>query len=105
MGGPDCYACRWRQNVPGSAHSACGNPLVQKPDTAALCAAAVMQFGGFTTDHLAVRFNAHGVRSGWAFFPFNFDPVWLETCTGFVASEAPPADQAPSALAGMEGRS
>lgn len=56
-----CYRCRHRRNVPGDAHSAC--------------------------DNLDARVTAdqHGIRNGWFFWPFNFDPVWLTGCSGFVA--------------------
>lgn len=28
--------------------------------------------------------NPHGVRNGWFMHPMNFDPVWLESCSGFT---------------------
>ncbi|KKM20558.1 hypothetical protein LCGC14_1644330, partial [marine sediment metagenome] len=33
--------------------------------------------------NIKVRGNAYGIKSGWFNHPFNFDPVWLEECTGF----------------------
>jgi len=59
MATPDCYKCVHRRNVPGDAHSGCVN----------------------NTAH--VTGNLHGIRMGWFLWPANFDPVWLETCTGF----------------------
>lgn len=56
---PDCYKCKHRNDIPGDAHSECGNRLAK------------------------VRGNDHGVKHGWFFWPFNFDPVWLEECDGF----------------------
>ena len=29
--------------------------------------------------------DAHGIRNGWFFWPINFDPGWLQSCTGFKA--------------------
>jgi len=26
------------------------------------------------------KVNAHGYKKGWAFVPFNFDPIWI-TCS------------------------
>lgn len=56
---PKCYGCQHRRNTPGSHHSRCAN----------LEAEAVG--------------NPHGIRNGWFFWPFNFDPIWLKSCTGF----------------------
>jgi hypothetical protein len=30
-----------------------------------------------------VKGNKHGIRNGWFNHPFNFDPTWLEECSGF----------------------
>jgi hypothetical protein len=54
-----CYRCKHRRAVPGDCHSACGN----------------------LTAH--VIGDAHGKFNGWFSWPFNFDPVWLLSCTGF----------------------
>ena len=32
---------------------------------------------------LKIRAADHGVRNGWFEWPVNFDPIWLESCTGF----------------------
>lgn len=59
MDKPDCYKCVHRRNVPGDAHSACSNIKAK------------------------VIGNSYGRSQGWFFWPFNFDPVWLESCNGF----------------------
>lgn len=60
---PNCYKCVHRLDVPGDVHSRCNN-------------------------HKAKVFaKTHGVRNGWFHWPINFDPVWLETCTGFSDNE------------------
>jgi hypothetical protein len=56
---PNCYDCLHRREIPGDAHSNCINTGAK------------------------VKGNAHGIRSGWFFWPVNFDPVWLESCDGF----------------------
>lgn len=56
---PDCYECKHRRNVPGDAHSSCAN------------------------DKAKVKGNEHGIKSGWFWWPRNFDPVWLVGCDGF----------------------
>ena len=56
---PDCYKCDYRGKIPGDAHSKCHN------------------------GEASVKGHPHGVRSGWFFWPLNFDPVWLVSCDGF----------------------
>jgi hypothetical protein len=60
---PNCYECKHRRRVPGDAHSSCANPNAE------------------------VTGRELGIRKGWFFHPFNFDPVWLLSCTGFEAKE------------------
>lgn len=31
---------------------------------------------------LKVVFGEEGLKEGWASWPFNFDPLWLEECSG-----------------------
>lgn len=56
---PDCYKCVHRRTLPGNCHSRCNN------------------FQAHVTG------NRHGMARGWFMWPFNFDPVWLESCNGF----------------------
>jgi len=58
---PNCYKCEFRGSIPGDAHSQCHNINAH------------------------VEGDAYGRRSGWFFWPVNFDPVWLESCDGFKA--------------------
>ena len=56
---PKCYNCIHRRKLVGDAHSACNNVLAD------------------------VTGNKHGIKNGWFQWPFNFDPIWLESCDGF----------------------
>ena len=31
--------------------------------------------------------NAHGVKHGWCYWPFNFDPIWIDACIFFSRKE------------------
>jgi len=62
-GKPNCYECKWRHDLPGDAHSGCGN------------------------NRAHVQGHPHGLRMGWFFWPYNFDPTWLESCDGFEAKD------------------
>lgn len=60
---PDCYKCKHRGKLIGDCHSSCKNTEAK------------------------VSGNKHGIKSGWFFHPFNFDPIWLEECDGFENKE------------------
>lgn len=55
-----CYTCKYRKNIPGDCHSSCGNQLA------------------------TVKADPYGIRKGWFFHPFNFDPIWLRYCDGYA---------------------
>lgn len=74
---PNCYQCVHRGSVPGSCHSSCRHPQ------ASLTAFFIGE------NPLGVTANAHGIRKGWFVWPMDFDPVWLETCSGFEVKPAP----------------
>jgi len=40
---------------------------------------------GQAAKKLNVTGNPLGIRRGWFNWPFNFDPVWLESCDGLEA--------------------
>ncbi len=87
---PDCYDCRFRDDIPGDAHSCCKHP--DAPPITGL-GQIVQILGsrsgagpGFTT-RMDVVFHPTGVRKGWAAWPWNFDPVWLLKCSGFTRKE------------------
>ena len=86
---PDCYQCKHRRDVPGSAHSRCEHPKVGKKNE--VVELLSMLGGGHHPPlpmGLNVRGNPHGIKRGWFGWPFNFDPVWLEECDGFEEKQA-----------------
>jgi hypothetical protein len=93
---PNCYKCKWRQGVPGDAHSSCHHPVTggahDDPLMELLSILGSVGRGPGATDtdsaaKLGITANPHGIRHGWFQWPYNFDPVWLETCEGFEAKE------------------
>ena len=92
---PNCYECKYRADVPRSAHSSCQHPLVANtikgnPLLEAMAIfASVGRVKPFTvgTEMLRVTANPHGITNGWFIWPVNFDPVWLLTCDGFEAKK------------------
>ena len=91
---PNCYDCKWKGNVPGSAHICCEHPAFQKahddPAVALLSIFASVQRVPPMQAHvegITVKGNEHGIKSGWFNHPWNFDPTWLESCDGFEVKE------------------
>jgi len=89
---PDCYECKYRGSVPGSAHSYCKHPaftdIMEDPMAQLLGTFAsvrrVPPIRGNSKD-ITVKGNPCGIKNGWFNHPFNFDPRWLEECNGFEA--------------------
>ena len=87
---PNCYDCVHRRDLPGDAHSSCAHPGIadQKNNPLAEMMAIFAGVGRATpiqgvSDKLHVKGSPAGIRRGWFNHPWNFDPVWLESCDGF----------------------
>jgi len=95
----NCYECEYRGNLAGDAHSCCEHPaykdLIDNPMLGVLSIfASVGRMGAGSPLNLPalkegckVKLNPHGVKNNWANHPFNYDPIWVEECTGFKAKE------------------
>lgn len=85
----NCYDCQFRGTIPGSAHSKCDHPSVKEVSKDPLI--GIMSILGSVgrvpapriSGKDAPKFSDHGIRGGWANWPFNFDPTWLEECKLF----------------------
>jgi hypothetical protein len=91
MSKPNCYECKWRGSVPGSAHSCCKHPkngwALDDPMLQILSVfASVGRVDPIQAETgLHVKGDPGGVAHGWFNWPFDFDPTWLEECDGFTA--------------------
>jgi len=81
---PDCYTCIHRGTVPGDAHSCCNHPSLGSINEGEALCIAMLGLIKKTTGAIEVKGNRHGILNGWFMWPVNFDPVWLETCTGYT---------------------
>lgn len=89
----DCYTCQWRGYVPGSVHTRCNHPSLNKsvinnPMTEVMAIFASVGRApamNVSTKELNIQGHPHGIEKGWFNFPWNFDPVWLENCDGYEA--------------------
>ena len=89
---PNCYQCQFRGEIPGDAHSQCRHPQAigdENPLTKiiSMLSGGESLLGGLIAnkgaESLNIKGNAHGIRKGWFNWPYNFDPIWLESCEGF----------------------
>lgn len=90
---PNCYECKHRGSIPGDAHSCCKHPAFAAAANDPL-GKILSIFAGVgrsepvqadsTDEDIFVKGNEHGIKKGWFNHPWNFDPVWLEECTGFA---------------------
>ena len=90
---PNCYECEFRGTIPGDAHSRCNHPKVKQDSN--MLGALVDMLGGKNTEaakELGIKENPQGIRRGWFMWPTNFDPTWLQSCSGFKSKE--PSDEA-----------
>ena len=82
---PNCYECKHRGEVAGSAHSSCKHPTCEGVGGGLIGLMSALS-GGHAPQlktELKVKGKEHGIKSGWFNHPLNFDPVWLEECNGF----------------------
>ena len=91
---PNCYKCKHRRELAGDAHSRCVHPAFEAANKDPLLGmlgifASVGRVSPIQvkTDGIEVVGNPHGIKMGWFCHPVNFDPTWLEKCTGFEEKE------------------
>lgn len=113
-----CWDCKYRGEVPGSAHSSCEHPATAETKRSPFMqlAGAVGKRGGDSlmamasqfgegpqraADLLHIRGNYHGIKNGWFVWPVNFDPTWLENCDGFTLRESATKVDAVDPVGGM----
>ena len=89
MDKPNCYACRFRGDIPGDCHSTCRHPATNN-QTDEPFVGLVMMLTNFSAGkppagsrELGITANPHGIRMGWFLWPYNYDPAWLLSCKGF----------------------
>ena len=83
----NCYECKYRGTVAGSAHSRCNVLKDNCTDEGQVLslemglAVGKFQLTNKETGEPLVNIDEYGVRSGWASWPIDFDPVWVKSCS------------------------
>jgi hypothetical protein len=90
----NCFQCIHRETVPGSAHSSC--TLYNTELSGYMLANEVvrgnmlqikLEVNGEERRIPVIKVDPHGIKNGWAFWPVNFDPVWVSECIMFKTQE------------------
>lgn len=85
----NCWNCIHRREISGSAHISCRHPSIKLEDSPLLeifeMWAGVGRVKGDASlgSQLNLKLNPHGVKHGWANWPLNFDPIWINNCDGY----------------------
>lgn len=82
-----CYACVHHREIPGNTHLACRHPSTAAAHANPLASLIAATGGAMplpSPPGLNVKLHTHGIRMGWASWPFNFDPTWLVECDGYT---------------------
>jgi hypothetical protein len=88
-----CYNCKFRGTVPGSAHSSCRvirettSDVPKAAELEILLASHQVQITGKESGEPLVKINEHGAKNGWANWPLDFDPIWVDDCRFFLDKE------------------
>lgn len=88
MNKQSCYNCKFIGTLPGSAHSRCNliRETSQKESGTMELMLAMKQVSLINeeTKEELVQLNPHGVKNGWATWPIDFDPIWVERCVFYT---------------------
>ena len=88
-GNRHCHTCQHHKPVPDTDNCACNHPWLDSKNTA-MAQLMVQKMGECKMVNEGVEFfvkiNQQGIDSGAANWPIDFDPVWLEECTGYEAT-------------------
>lgn len=87
----NCHKCKHHDTNLGTYHLICKHPKVGLSDSADNPLANVLaifasvhrcppQVDADTAISMGITISEHGLRNGWANWPWNFDPIWIKTC-------------------------
>lgn len=83
-----CADCPYKSTVPGSGHhQKCEHPVILGSEfkILGLVLSGHYKLLGFTVNETGEKFsmitiNEHGIEHGWANWPVDFDPIWIDSC-------------------------
>ena len=83
----DCYTCKHRRNIAGDCHISCACPKHGLDTSSGLLGLVSLLAGRVgavcSSNAMGVSLNPHGIKNGWCYWPFNFDPIWVNSCNSY----------------------
>lgn len=80
----ECRKCKHSRRIPGDAHLKCEHPFIDEDGGSLFSViSSLMGKNSNAMDKLNISLNSTGVDNGWAHWPVNFDPIWIDNCDGF----------------------
>lgn len=76
-----CNTCSYVGSVSGNCHSTCNSPLFKGENDK-----FVVLLTNISGNRVGPRFNTHAMINGWANWPVEFDPIWMESDCGLHSS-------------------
>jgi hypothetical protein len=92
----NCYNCKFKGTVPGSAHSRCNAIRESLSNESESSRLEMLLAGNLVSMTISegdakgepiVKLNEHGVKNGWACWPLDFDPIWVDDCKFYKEKE------------------
>lgn len=79
MDAPQCWTCKHRYDIPNNAHIGCAlGPIAIKQSAIEHENSATWFFQRIARQFGFEGIKINGIKNHWCYFPFVFDPVWLE---------------------------
>lgn len=86
----NCSECKYSKTIPGDCHLSCNVinehvgfeklSSIQKVNLTTIC---VLNKAELFESKNILEIDTHGFRKGWADWPLNFDPIWINYCKLF----------------------
>lgn len=84
-----CSTCKHAGDVYNSCHASCKHPavneIISNSDDLMFLLDGIVNKKKIPYIHMSLKVDIkkQGIEGGWASWPFNFDPMWLDNCTGY----------------------
>jgi hypothetical protein len=76
----NCHDCIYKKSIPGNTHISCAGPAtILKSETVSYLL-AIAPSSIVIENKPIVTIDEHGTKKGWAYWPINFDPIWIISC-------------------------
>lgn len=79
----ECRYCKHHSSLPESDNLQCVHPDAGGPERFATLLRISLGQESRLMKRMGVTLDSHGVERGTAYWPIDFNPVWVKSCKGF----------------------